>query len=148
MGRIVTLGFLLSALASGAACKSEGYEAFCYGTAGAAVDGDGDGATKVYLCYQARSTCEKLQAKKAKIAEGQPNLGFQVGPCEKTTTMFCATPTADGEQLVCGPSQATCDSVVAAARASGRLASECKKMSRAELDGLRTSEESRRKSQP
>tara|TARA_R110002096_G_scaffold361075_1_gene554076 strand:- start:14332 stop:14775 length:444 start_codon:yes stop_codon:yes gene_type:complete len=136
------VGLVMSLVGLLTACSGkQGYEAYCY-----ASGGDGEGASKVYLCYQARSTCEKLQSKKAKIAEAHKDL--HVGPCEKTTTMYCATPTTAGEQLVCGPSQASCDEVVGAAKASGRMASDCKEMSRADLDGLRKAEDERRKSAP
>lgn len=135
--------FLVCLLAGSLACKSQNYEAYCYGSGGAA-DGNRS-ASNVYLCYQTQATCEKLQSKKARIAEGHEELGLQVGLCERTTTMYCATPTTSGEHLVCGPSQTTCNEVVLAAKSAGRMASECKKMSRADLDGLRKAKDNRRK---
>jgi hypothetical protein len=140
------LAFLVCFQAGGLACKSQGYEAYCYGSSSEA---EGSANTnKVYLCYQARATCEKLQSKKAKIAEGHKDLGLHVGACEKTTAMYCAKPSTTGEQLVCGPSKATCEEVVLAAKAAGRMASACEKMSRSDLDSLRAAETSRRKSAP
>ncbi len=145
MTRLILLASLVL-LGGGIACKSQGYEAYCYASSSQVAGAES--SSRVYLCYQGRATCEKLQRQKAKIAKGHKDLGLQVGACEKTTTMYCATPTTEGEQLVCGPSQAACDEVVLAAKSSGRVASDCKKMSRSDLDGLRKAKAERREHMP